>query len=83
MQYVYVCIRVALPIMTYAALRTCTSSTRAHVAGTLSVQNVSGALRTGSRQKTGIEHQHSRTHIMKAIRDIEMKPILLFLLMFY
>ena len=39
----------------------------------------SGALTTGSRQKTGIEHQHSRTHIMKAIRDIEMKPILLFL----
>ena len=30
------------------------------------VLNCSGALRTGSRQKTGIEHQHSRTHIMKA-----------------
>ena len=29
----------------------------------------SGALRTGSRQKTGIEHQHSRTHIMKAINE--------------
>ena len=46
-------------------------------------KDISGALRTGSRQKTGIEHQHSRTHIMKAIRDIEMKPILLFLWMFY
>ena len=29
----------------------------------------SGALRTRSRQKTRIEHQHSRTHIMKAINE--------------
>ena len=32
---------------------------------------ISGALRTGSRQKTGIEHQHSRTHIMKAINETD------------
>ena len=52
--------------------RTNVTAFRSWMFSRLASNTCSGALRTGSRQKTRIEHQHSRTHIMKAIRDVEM-----------